>query len=73
MSAAYEVKTITGPHMRMSKSGEVEKYYTVKAQSAQGVGFEAEVPDAQMDAKTVGPMLEEKAKRLDAVTKLGGA
>lgn len=62
-----EVIGILGPYSRIGAEGQLERYFTVKARTAAGVNLEVDVPFEQMDPTKVQPMLETKARQIDAV------
>ncbi len=70
MSEAYKITEILGPFMRLDSRGQTEAYYTVKGQTAGGVNFREDVAEGDMDAATLRPLLDEKARKLDSVKSL---
>lgn len=70
MAELYEVQDVLGPRMRLGPRGVSERYYTVVAVSKQGVRFEIDLPDGEMDKEKVAKLLAAKAKALDDVRSL---
>lgn len=69
MAKEYSVQRIS-PITRIGPTGNLERYQRIDALTAGGTPFTVEVKDSEATPDKVAPVLEKRAKELDAIKHL---